>query len=161
METRRLYRSEIDRMIAGVCAGLGDYFQIDPVIVRLVFVLLAFASGMGVIAYVLLWIIVPTKSRIGAPTQEILRANVDNIRERAEEFGQEVRVAFGQRQPTPEEQAPPAAPASGAWLAGAILILIGLIFLLQNFGLFWWWRWGQLWPVILIAIGIALLLRRR
>jgi len=161
MEVRRLYRSETDRMIAGLCGGLGEYFLIDPVIVRLIAVLLAFASGVGVIVYILLWIIVPTKSRIGATPQEVVKENVESIRERAEEFGHEVQTAFGQRQPTTGEQAQPAAPTAGTWLLGAIIILIGLIFLLQNFGLFWWWKWGNLWPIILVVIGIALLVRRR
>ena len=162
MEPKRLYRSETDRMIAGVCGGLGEYFQIDPVIVRLIAVLLALASGgTAIIAYILLWIIIPTSSRIGAPTQEVMRENVESIRERAEEFGQGVRAAFGQGQPTAEGQTQPTTAPSGTWLVGALIILIGLIFLLQNFGVFWWWKWGYLWPVILILIGVALLVRRR
>ena len=54
---KRLYRSSKDRKLGGVCAGLGDYFNIDPVIVRLAFLLLIFAGGG--IAYLVAWIIVP------------------------------------------------------------------------------------------------------
>lgn len=55
---RRLYRSRTDRMLGGVAGGLGDYFGVDPVLVRLAWVALAFA-GIGVLAYIVAWIIVP------------------------------------------------------------------------------------------------------
>ncbi|MFQ5794497.1 MAG: PspC domain-containing protein [Candidatus Bipolaricaulia bacterium] len=54
--TRRLYRSRDKRMIAGVCGGLAEYFDLDPVLVRVAFVILAVAGGGGVLAYILLWI---------------------------------------------------------------------------------------------------------
>jgi len=56
---KRLYRSTNNKMIGGVCAGLADYFAIDPVIVRLVAVILFFAQGVGFIAYIVAWIVVP------------------------------------------------------------------------------------------------------
>lgn len=55
---KRLYRSMNDRMIAGVCGGLANYFDIDPTIVRLAFVLFAFAGGPGIIVYLILWLII-------------------------------------------------------------------------------------------------------
>lgn len=59
MQTKRLYRSQTERMIAGVCAGLGDYLNLDVSIIRLVFILLFLFSGGGLLVYVLMWIIVP------------------------------------------------------------------------------------------------------
>lgn len=56
---RRLYRSRFDKKIAGVCAGLGDYFDIDPTFVRIIAVLLIFAKGIGLLAYIIAWIIMP------------------------------------------------------------------------------------------------------
>lgn len=56
---KRLYRSKDDRMIAGVCAGLGEYFDIDPTIVRLIWVLLFFGAGFGVVAYIVCVILIP------------------------------------------------------------------------------------------------------
>ena len=59
---KKLYRSVTDKMIAGVCGGLAEYFAVDPVIVRLVFVLaVVFGAGSGILAYIILWIIVPQK----------------------------------------------------------------------------------------------------
>jgi phage shock protein C len=60
----RLYRSRKSRMMSGVCGGLGEYFNIDPVIVRIAFVVAAFGWGASIIAYILLWIIVPQKSMV-------------------------------------------------------------------------------------------------
>ena len=57
---KRLYRNSKDKKFGGVCSGLGDYFNIDPVIIRLAFLLLIFAGG-GV-AYLVAWIIVPEKT---------------------------------------------------------------------------------------------------
>lgn len=56
---KRLYRSRSNRMVAGVAAGLADYFNIDPTIVRLVFVLFALTGGPGLILYIIMAIVVP------------------------------------------------------------------------------------------------------
>ena len=58
-EPKRLYRSRENRVIAGVAGGIAEYFNIDPVIIRMVFILLLFAGGMGIIIYLLAWILVP------------------------------------------------------------------------------------------------------
>ena len=56
---KRLVRSTNDRKIAGVCAGLADYFEIDPIIVRVLWVLAFFCAATGLLAYIILWIVVP------------------------------------------------------------------------------------------------------
>ncbi len=65
--TKRLYRSRSERMIAGVCGGLGQYFGIDPTLVRLAFVVIALAVGSGLLAYLILWIIVPLEPEQTSP----------------------------------------------------------------------------------------------
>ena len=59
----RLYRSVKDRKIAGICGGLGDFFSIDPTLIRLVVVFLSLATGLfpGIFTYVVAWIIIPEK----------------------------------------------------------------------------------------------------
>jgi len=64
---RKLYRSRNDSRIAGVCGGLGEYLDIDPTLVRLVFVLLALTGGHGVLLYIILWLIVPYPAPTFAP----------------------------------------------------------------------------------------------
>jgi len=58
-EVKQLYRSNSERMIAGVAGGLGEYLNIDPTIIRLVFVATALLGGPGLIVYLIMWIIVP------------------------------------------------------------------------------------------------------
>ena len=61
MSTKKLYRKPKDQMIAGVCAGLADYLGLDVSIVRLLFVLLFFFGGNGILIYVILWILIPVE----------------------------------------------------------------------------------------------------
>jgi len=76
-EYKKLYRSVDDRMIAGVCAGIADYFDVDPTLIRLLFVLGFFATGSGLLwAYVIMMIVVPeyvpaAQDMISADAEEI------------------------------------------------------------------------------------------
>ena len=70
MSNNKLVRNTHDEMIGGVCSGIANYLNIDPVIVRLVFVLLALGGGHGILAYLILWVLMPTNE---APTA---KANV-------------------------------------------------------------------------------------
>jgi phage shock protein C len=56
---RKLVRSRTDRRLAGVCGGLGDYLNVDPTVVRLIFILLALTGGHGLLIYLILWLVVP------------------------------------------------------------------------------------------------------
>jgi len=58
-DIKRVYRSRQDRMVGGVCGGLGDYFEVDPTLIRLLFVIGTFAGGPGVLAYLILLVVVP------------------------------------------------------------------------------------------------------
>ena len=59
--SRRLYRSTTDKVFAGICGGLGEYFAVDPIWFRIGFVLLALGGGSGLLIYLLMWLIVPPK----------------------------------------------------------------------------------------------------
>lgn len=61
---KRLYRSEQNRKIAGVCGGIAEYFDIDPTIVRLAAVLLSCTVGSGILLYIVSAFIIPTKSEL-------------------------------------------------------------------------------------------------
>ena len=62
--TRKLVRSRNNRMIAGVCSGLGKYFSVDPTLIRLLFVFTAILGGPGLVAYIIFWIVVPTEPEV-------------------------------------------------------------------------------------------------
>ena len=72
-ETKKLYRSTDDRWLAGVCGGLGKYFNVDPTLVRVIFIVLALIGLGGVILYLLLWVIIPPE-----PTEEE-QATMDHV----------------------------------------------------------------------------------
>jgi len=61
-QVKKLYRSKTNRIIAGVCGGLGEYFNIDPTIVRLIWILFSLALGAGIITYIIAWLIIPEKA---------------------------------------------------------------------------------------------------
>lgn len=64
MQQRKLYRSKTDRMLAGVCGGLGDYFNIDATVVRIIFALATLAGFSGVLVYIILMIVIPESPEI-------------------------------------------------------------------------------------------------
>ena len=59
--SKKLFRSRDNKMIAGVCAGIADYFELDPTIIRIAWVIAVFGAGAGVLAYIIAWIIMPEK----------------------------------------------------------------------------------------------------
>ena len=70
-EGKRLQRSRTKRMLAGVCGGIGSYFDVDPTIIRVLFVLFSLVVGGGILAYILLWIIIPEDPEAAEQTDEI------------------------------------------------------------------------------------------
>ncbi len=151
MGNQKLYRSRSDRMIAGVCGGLGRYFSVDPVIVRLVFLLLLFLGGSGFLVYLILWIIVPDEQQLGAAPHEVMQANTQEMAESARELGKSMGQAVG----SSSGDVAQSAARNGPLIFAVILIFLGIWFLLQNLLHI---DLGQLWPVILIVIGLALLI---
>jgi phage shock protein PspC (stress-responsive transcriptional regulator) len=61
---KRLYRSENSRVLGGVCGGIGEYFSLDPVIIRFAFVIFTLMGGSGILLYIILWIVIPSKSAL-------------------------------------------------------------------------------------------------
>lgn len=60
---KRLYRSGKNRILGGVCGGLGDYFDVDPTLIRLLWIFFVFAAGTGLLAYLITWLIIPRNPR--------------------------------------------------------------------------------------------------
>ena len=94
METKRIRRSRNERMIAGVAGGLAAYFNIDPLLVRLGFALLAFINGTGILLYVILWLLLPNEDSVAADSRAQVRESVDEMRTAAESAAQRVRDMF-------------------------------------------------------------------
>ena len=64
-EIRKFYRARDNKMIAGVCGGLAKHFGIDPLLVRIFFILLIFANGIGIVLYIILFILAPKEPEEG------------------------------------------------------------------------------------------------
>lgn len=147
-EERRLRRSRSDQVLGGVCAGIAHYFNTDPLLIRLVFVVFTLAQGAGVLLYVLLWVLMPVEGAEPAPAgADVIRAGVAGV-------GSDVsRAAARLRGVAPD------ARRQGMWLGG-LLVVVGLYLLALNQGLFAWWNWSVAGPVLLILIGLILVKRR-
>ena len=91
---KRAYRNTHDKVIAGVCTGLGEYFSIDPLFIRIVFLLCFFEPPIAVLGYIGLWIALPKKPlempMIG--NQESSDTSSKTFEQRAEEFGREAEI---------------------------------------------------------------------
>lgn len=75
--TKRLYRSTDQRMIYGVCGGIGEFFDVDPNIIRVIFALLLLFGGSGILLYVALAIILPDESKLDMHPRQAVRETVD------------------------------------------------------------------------------------
>jgi phage shock protein C len=152
---RRLYRSVSDRRIGGVAAGTATYFEIDPSISRVLWLLLAILTGGAfLLVYLVMWAIVPEE-----PWMPPAASPAD---------GAEPEAEGEAPSPTDETGVTPAA-ASTTWsksvevsggpgphvIFGVILILIGGWFLAQQF--LPWFNFGLLWPIGLVVIGVIIL----
>ena len=149
---KKLYRSVTDKMVGGVCGGLAEYFDIDPVIVRLIFVLAVIFGGSGILAYIILWIIIPEKPYIITPfnpTQQTPNPTGENSAEEKKSENNQFNMNFQFQKPA----------SNKSIYAGAFLILLGGIFLLDNF--IPHFHFGDFWPLILIGLGLAIILNGR
>lgn len=148
--SERLYRSRTDQMIAGVCGGLGRYLKIDSTLVRLFFVLLALGSGIGLILYFILWILIPYEGEGQAGEAGTVRSGADEMGQRMRSLGSDIRRAI--REPNPK----------AGILIGAALVIVGAIVLIDNLNLPWlhWLDFDIIWPVVLIVGGAVLIWRR-
>jgi len=94
MDTKRIFRSRNDRMIAGVAGGLAAYFNIDPLFVRLGFALLALINGVGFVLYMILWLLLPNEDSAAADSRAQVRENVADMRTAAQSLADRVRDMF-------------------------------------------------------------------
>jgi len=124
----RLYKSSQNRVIDGVCGGLGEYFAVDPTLIRIGWVILALLWGSGIVAYVVATIVMPRRSE-------------EKAEERAwEEGGPNPRIWWGVL----------------LMLAGLVLLIN--IYIPRPYHLWFWWRpLGSLWPLFLVVIGLWIL----
>jgi phage shock protein C len=147
---KKLYRDENRKVIAGVCAGLADYFSVDVTIVRLLFVLTLIYHGGGTLAYIVLWIVMPRRNGVlSDPTVDytVKDSNRPFQSFDADAFNGKFRMNNNK---------------DVAQIGGLVLIVLGVIFLLDQFDFIpYWFNFEQFWPVILVVIGLGLIFKSR
>ncbi len=159
---KRLYRTGEGSMIFGVCAGIARYFGWDPTLVRVLFVLGAIITQGGVIiGYLILAVVMPSESREGPVTGDVMKENLDDMGRRTREAWDNVWGRPPSQEPYVEGEPRRSSGLGDPLIAGIILVVAGIIFLLDTLRVYTWWQFGRLWPVILVVVSIALLLRRR
>ncbi|HWQ42343.1 MAG TPA: PspC domain-containing protein [Desulfosporosinus sp.] len=148
--TEKLYRSKREKMIGGVCGGLADYFSIDVTLVRLI-ALVALFGGVGFFIYLAGWAIIPEdpngeagqainyKYEVG----EAVKGMVSDVKEATQGLGRNENQGNNENR---------------SKMAGGILVILGVFFLLQRV-LPYWFDMSKMWPVLLIVIGLAIILR--
>jgi phage shock protein PspC (stress-responsive transcriptional regulator) len=144
MAEHRLMRSTEDKMIAGVCAGIAAYLGVDSVFVRLAFLLLFFASGVGLILYIILMIIMPSQAKLDRSGNQTYQDNFD-------EYSGELSENVKRVQQHPQ----------GRTIAAGLLITLGLFLLFSNFGWLTALSGGAFWAILLIGLGIYFITKQK
>ncbi len=144
---KKLYRSRKDKMIGGVAGGLGEYFDIDPTLARIIFVVSLFLGGTGILAYVILWIVVP---------EEPWTFNMGPGEENKENSSSETSQTYSS---TDYLKSLDERRHKRSTIAGIILVILGVIFLADNFVPRI--HFSDYFPLILVAVGIGLLINSK
>ncbi len=143
--TEKLYRSKTNKVIGGVSGGLADYFNIDIVLVRVAFVLLALFGGGGVLIYIIMWIAIPAQdSYFKSQSKKNDKTSDENdIYEESDNGDGEFIVKK------------PVKNSNTGLVTGIILIFAGTIFLADR--LMPWYNITDFWPLILVVVGVLMI----
>ena len=146
---KKLYRSQKDCIIAGIASGLGEYFEVDPVLIRILFVFLALINGLGIIFYFILIFVMPKEHLKEAPqTENTLKKSIEKTK------GEVGTIISGIKR------------KSQCWftdtrkIIGISIVLVGLIVLFNRIYPIHWFKWDIFWPIALVFTGIYLLFKK-
>jgi len=139
--TERLYRSRTKKVIGGVAGGLGDYLNIDPVLIRVLFVIITLINGLGLLLYIILWIVVQEE-----PYKDISYEMGPNSDENSS--NDEKQSQTQPNQPMEKKE------SKGAIVIGVVLIALGFIFLADNW--FPSFHFRDIFPLAILGVGIWL-----
>ncbi|HRP02640.1 MAG TPA: PspC domain-containing protein [Candidatus Kapabacteria bacterium] len=142
---KKLYRNKQNKMLAGVASGLADYFEVDPVIIRALFIIITLAYGIGVLAYIVLWVIVPAGKYNDFDYDEF--GNVYEPEDLSSNFD------FDDYDESKAKK-----KSDKRVLGGVVLITLGLIILSDQ--IFPSFEIEYLVPIILILIGVAIIYKQ-
>lgn len=170
MAYKKLYRSRKDKMIAGVCGGIAEYFNIDVVWVRLIAILLLLAEGVGFILYIVAWIIVPenpsqkeTKKTFPEKVSHRIKKEIEEDKKKEDKKRQEKaraeKTASKIQKKNEDDEIEDELEKGKSIFLPVLLILVGTFFLLRR--IFVWIDLNLIWPILVIAFGLHLILKRK
>ena len=132
----RLYRSESDKKVAGVCGGIADYFGIDPTIIRLIWLISIAVYGTGLLVYIIAAIVMPTKEDID------IKIGLHENSNKSDKIDKQKNNTFNEN--SHEEK--------NRRYLGYVLIIAGVILLSKKFIVLRWLSFKFLFPIILIIL---------
>lgn len=159
---KRLYKSSNDKVLAGVCGGMGEYFEIDPVLVRILWVISAFVGGAGILAYIVAAIVMPSKENAyGEKTYEPTYKTKDSYSTNTN-AGNAGNTGNGSPDGNSTDSERPyrhrRSEKENRVLGGLILIALGGFFFLREF--LPWISGSLLVSVVFIGLGFYFLTRK-
>lgn len=146
--SKRLYRSQEDRMIGGVCGGVAEYFNVDSTLIRLAFLLVLIARGAGLLAYLIAWIIIPEK-KISSDKRYVDKdedntVDIENEEKNNSEGSREKGIDTNNEY-------------NNQKVFGLILVVLGAIFMADMWLPHFYWR--RFWPLIIIGLGAVIIFK--
>lgn len=155
--TKTLHRSQTDKILAGICGGLAEYFEVDSTIIRLLFIFVVAMGGSGLFIYLILWLIMPKNAG------ENMVINEQRVKEFADEIkakANDLREEF--KKDKPEPAVPEVKDRRHGGLFGWVLVILGVILLANNFMPFWMRaHMVSYWPLLLVFLGVVIIAGRK
>ncbi len=134
-------------MIAGVASGIADYFDIDANVIRLLFILITIFGGSGILVYIVLWIFIPSDASRNGNGRDTVRENVQEMKETVSGVASELKIRSGEKKERSQLG------------FGIFIVIVGILFLLNNLGIFSLAEFRTFWPLLLIFLGIHIVSR--
>ena len=167
---KRLMRSGRERLWAGVAGGMAEYFDVDPSVMRIIWVAATvLTQGLAVPAYIVLWLVMPrddlAAAAPAAPAQPPPppTAPPGNLTPEEEELRRPVPPPpppFPEPEPVPPSPPDPEESGRRRRAAGILLIGIGLLFFANQLDIFARLRWDLIWPLVIVGVGVFILTKQ-
>lgn len=145
MKNKKIFRSVDDCIVAGICGGIAQFFEIDSSLIRILFVLLALGGGGGILIYIVLWLVIPREKEM--KIEEEIKNFTEKAKNKAKSMAKDIKLENRVKKMRKNN------------ILAIVLILVGLFAI---------WNeispikidWDLFWPGILILTGILLLFRK-
>lgn len=147
-EVKKLYRSRKNKIIAGICGGFGEYFNLDPLIFRIIFIVLVLADGIGILIYIILFFLMPAEAEIVQEQNTVRQPEhiAEIIKDRADEIKYEIKTRedfFNAKN-----------------LIGFVLILFAISLLLRQYIPFGMINWQTTASLLLIIFALIIIFKK-